>query len=516
MRNIKNKKNKFLHSNILHKVILLVCLGLVFSFTSVYADTDEFPRVYHVYVDGKHLGTVGSKEVVEDFLEEQISIYKAELVTTLTEDQSEIDEEKLNLSVDQEITYISENAFQPSFNNQHVLDKLSNEVTYIMKALKLEINGEVIGYFRDEEAVNEVLNKLKSKYVPEEVLAEMNMTDYEIKTNQPKNEELDEQENTNLSVEVDDETDEELAIGESKIVDVSLSEEISLSEVKIDPTELLSVEQALLLLEKNELADETYEIKAGEVLSSIASEHDLSINELLQLNPELKQDSILQVGQEINIKAAKPLIDVLVKEEEVVERDLAYNTKYEKSDELFKGQQKVKQEGKDGKMKVHYEVLKQNGNEIERKIINQEITEEPVSKIIIQGTKVIPSRGTGSFHWPTAGGTITSYMGPRWGSYHKGIDIAGVSNKTIYAADTGVVTSSGFRSNGYGNRIEIDHQNGFKTTYSHLSAIYVSPGQTVKKGQAIGLMGATGYSTGIHLHFEMYLNGSLTNPLSHY
>jgi murein DD-endopeptidase MepM/ murein hydrolase activator NlpD len=97
---------------------------------------------------------------------------------------------------------------------------------------------------------------------------------------------------------------------------------------------------------------------------------------------------------------------------------------------------------------------------------------------------------------------------------HKGIDIARPSDRTIKAADNGVVVSAGW-GGGYGNKIVIDHRNGYRTLYGHMSSLKVKVGQTVSKGTAIGIMGATGDATGVHLHFEVYKNGSLVNPLSY-
>ncbi|RDY71414.1 M23 family peptidase, partial [Halobacillus trueperi] len=84
------------------------------------------------------------------------------------------------------------------------------------------------------------------------------------------------------------------------------------------------------------------------------------------------------------------------------------------------------------------------------------------------------------------------------GRYHKGIDIAGVSDKTIKAADNGKVVDAGYR-NSFGNKVVIDHGNGYETTYAHLSSIDVKKGETVKKGEKLGVMGTTGRSTGVHL-----------------
>ena len=104
-------------------------------------------------------------------------------------------------------------------------------------------------------------------------------------------------------------------------------------------------------------------------------------------------------------------------------------------------------------------------------------------------------------------------MGPRWGSYHRGIDIARPSNYTLKAADNGTVTYAGWDGS-YGNKVVINHNNGYETVYAHLSSIGVSVGQVVAQGAKIGVMGSTGNSTGTHLHFEVLKNGALVNPLS--
>ncbi|HYK74232.1 MAG TPA: M23 family metallopeptidase, partial [Pseudoneobacillus sp.] len=122
--------------------------------------------------------------------------------------------------------------------------------------------------------------------------------------------------------------------------------------------------------------------------------------------------------------------------------------------------------------------------------------------------------GDGSFVLPTVGGYISSNMGYRWNKMHKGIDIARPSNRTIKTVDNGVVVFAGW-DGGYGNKIIVDHQNGYRTVYAHLSSIEVNVGQTVPKGSQIGVMGSTGDSTGTHLHFEVYRNGALVNPLKY-
>lgn len=87
---------------------------------------------------------------------------------------------------------------------------------------------------------------------------------------------------------------------------------------------------------------------------------------------------------------------------------------------------------------------------------------------------------------------------------HKGLDIANKAGPGVLAADSGTVVVAGWPDGyGYGNRVVIDHGNGYRTLYAHLQTIYVVSGQTVKRGDAIGKMGSTGRSTGTHLHFEV-------------
>ena len=113
--------------------------------------------------------------------------------------------------------------------------------------------------------------------------------------------------------------------------------------------------------------------------------------------------------------------------------------------------------------------------------------------------------------WPPTARYVSSPFGYRWGSLHTGIDIAGRGGDPIYAYKDGLVTFSGW-GGAYGYMLKIDHGNGVATWYAHCSALHVSAGQTVTRGQTIAAEGTTGNSTGNHLHFEIRINGVAVDP----
>jgi hypothetical protein len=119
--------------------------------------------------------------------------------------------------------------------------------------------------------------------------------------------------------------------------------------------------------------------------------------------------------------------------------------------------------------------------------------------------------GAGAFIWPANNHFLSGYdYTPE--ANHPGIDIDGEEGDPVYAADSGVVVYAGWNNWGYGNVIVINHGNGWQTLYAHLSAYYVSCGQSVWQGNVIGSIGSTGNADGSHLHFEMMYNGARVNP----
>lgn len=120
-----------------------------------------------------------------------------------------------------------------------------------------------------------------------------------------------------------------------------------------------------------------------------------------------------------------------------------------------------------------------------------------------------PIVGTGQLMWPVPGGVITQY----YSSYHKALDIAAPTGSTVIASAAGVVTWSGWKDNGGGLVIAIDHGNGIVSVYNHLGAMWVAAGVSVEAGQGIAAVGCTGVCTGPHVHYEVIVDGVIVNPL---
>ncbi|WP_117161390.1 M23 family metallopeptidase [Paraliobacillus sp. X-1268] len=471
--NVKSSK-----LSIFKKTALITVLGIALTSNIAYAADDGLSTVYHVYMDGEHIGTTDSKDVITSYIDELI---------TAREEANDT----YAYVTKQEISYVPERVFNPDASNEEVLTKIEEDIAIQVNAYGLQIGDKIAGYFKNKEEAEKTLQQYKEKYVDKEILENLENADKD-----------------------SDDEPMPLSVGDSAILEVELSEEVTYQEEKVNEDVVITVDQGIELLEKGTLQDKVHTVEEGDVLGSIAGQYDLTTEKLIALNETLSEDAVLQIGQELNVTEYAPFVNVVVTKEELVEEEIAYEKEVEQSDDLYKGEKEVKQEGQDGKKEVQYAIEISNGSVVSKEVINEEVTKEPTKEIIVEGTKVESSRGSGNFIWPTVGGYISSYMGERWGSYHKGIDIAGPSNRAIIAADNGTVESAGWDSGGYGNKVIINHNNGYKTVYAHLASISVSSGETVTQGEQIGVMGTTGNSTGIHLHIEVYKDGNRIDPAS--
>lgn len=163
--------------------------------------------------------------------------------------------------------------------------------------------------------------------------------------------------------------------------------------------------------------------------------------------------------------------------------------------------------------------LEADSKRIEQLIKEAEAAE--AKRIAEENAKRASTYTGGKIGWPVpSSGRVTSEYGNRTHpingkpDFHTGIDIAANYGADIVSAEGGVVISAGWNG-GYGNTVVISHGSGLSTLYAHNSKLVVSVGDTVTKGQTIAKAGSTGYSTGNHLHFEVRINGSHTNPMKY-
>ncbi|HET7658503.1 MAG TPA: peptidoglycan DD-metalloendopeptidase family protein [Bacillales bacterium] len=467
-----------------HKVMKIcggLLLVLLFAFfmkpgdakASDFHNFSLIQTVYDVSVNGTEIGTVKNKQVVKEIIDDKLT-------------EAELAHPGLAFAVVQDVTFQKRKVFRPHLDVQKTLDELKQELTVKVKALELRVGDKTIGYVKNKDVGEAIIRQYESQYISDVILNQLNGTD------------------NPTQVMLKDGT---------AILDVSLSKEVSYVEAEVSPADILSVSDGVELLSQGTIQTQSYQIEKGDVLSSIADKFNLSIDTLKQLNPEISKTSVLQVGDELKVTAPKPFVDVIEQKTVTEKQEIPYDTKVKKDDSMFKGQSKVLNAGKPGLEKIRYLLTLKDGIVTNKEVDQKTILVKPTTKVVVKGTKIIPSRGTGEFAWPTVGGVVTSRMGMRWGAFHKGVDIAGVSNPAILAADNGVVIYAQWNNGGYGNRVIINHNNGFKTTYNHMSKILVHVGQVVQKGQQIGVMGETGDATGVHLHFELYHNGHLVHPL---
>lgn len=447
-----------------------------FSIHQATAESNDIQTIYHVYNNEEIAGKISEED-------------KAELDKVLSEKLQEAKHKfpEYEFQIDKDVSFIPEQVFEAPNLDATTVEKFKNEIQVEASAQALVIDGKEIAYVSSKEEAEKLLHTFKLQHVTQEEL--------------------------NQFEQGEDTSAEPLTAPGVRVHNIEFSKEVEVEKSSVDPNEILNTQQALTLLNNGTTEMEKYTVKEGDSLEKIASAHQLTTTELLSLNLAVKANTVLKIGQELNVTIAKPLLEVTIDKEVFKNQVVPYERKVEESDSLPKGETKIKQEGKNGQKSTHYVVKQTNGKQVSQNVISETVTTKPVAEVRLKGTKDL-SKGSGQFTWPTVGGYVSSKTGYRWGRMHKGIDIARPNDLTIKAADNGVVASAGY-SGGYGNKIVIDHQNGMRTIYAHLSSIAVKPGQTVGAGSKIGVMGTTGNSTGVHLHFELYINGELVNPLDY-
>ncbi len=257
----------------------------------------------------------------------------------------------------------------------------------------------------------------------------------------------------------------------------------------------------------------TYEKGGVDYTSVILDSSDLTdfinINEYSRIIKEKEQEKINE------IVAAKKALEVQKKDLEKIQSSLAGK----KADIVAQKKQQTIEQQKLASQKAYFASIAQKykaelaKEEKELANINNKIKEAMKST----GSSGLVYTGNGIFNWPVpSSNRISSGFGWRsspisgGGEFHKGIDISASGGSTIVAADDGVVLIS-YYSSSFGNTVVINHGSGLMTLYAHMSARSVSSGQAVARGQRIGAVGSTGWSTGNHLHFQVTNKSDIFN-----
>lgn len=264
-----------------------------------------------------------------------------------------------------------------------------------------------------------------------------------------------------------------------------------------------------------------YIVEEGDTQQSICDKLKLTMAQLELMNPGFSE---MELHAENSIKRLEeiPFLSVNVTVSENYDTYVDYDTRYYSDNTLYTGVTRVTTEGVEGVNNVTAKVTYVNSFETKRTIINSQVVSRPVTEQIAQGTKPTPESiyspddaGYGKYIWPVDGGHISELA---WwdGGYggHVGIDIVKEYGAAIFAGASGTVTHAGWMGD-FGNLVIIDHGNGYQTYYAHCSTIYVSVGQQVTQGEFIAAMGATGYVTGTHLHFEVKHGLTSLNPVDY-
>ena len=261
------------------------------------------------------------------------------------------------------------------------------------------------------------------------------------------------------------------------------------------------------------VVEKVYTVQSGDVFSRIALKHDMTAAELKALNPHIKDTNRLKIGDKLVVQRAQSFLQVkLVKTVRTDNITIDYKTQTVYRNDKDEGYSKTITYGKEGSKNIVEEITYLDGFEVERVLVSETITKQPVTKVVEVGTKKIAP-----MLWPVP---VCHRVYVGYSGSHRAIDISSgpvpVLGKPAVSADSGTVieASTGWNG-GYGTVVKVRHSNGLITVYAHLKELKVSVGQRVTRGQTVGLIGNTGRSFGPHLHFEVIRNGVKVNPLNY-
>lgn len=453
------------------------------------------PKTYYqVYLDGKAIGVINSKEELEKYINDKNEEYKEKFGVDTIYSPNGLDIEKI-------LTY--------SGNLESIEDiygKIVDIKPFTVSGFQFTLTSTIKEEKENEET--EEKTRVIKIYTTKENIFDEAVTNV-IETFVGEEEYKSYIENTQSAI-----------VTTGKFIDdIYLEDNITIKSAKIPVSETIytdSQELTKFLLFGTTQEQKRYKVKIGDTIESVAFNNKISVQEFLISNPTFTSvSSLLFPGQEVVIGITNSQINVVVESSVVEDKTKKYSTVVKYDSNMQQGYSKVIQNGSNGLERVSQRVKTINGNIAYIKPEGNVELKAAVPQIVVYGQKVIPSVGvTGNWLWPTKSGyTLTSYYGWRVNpftggrEFHTGLDIAGTGyGSPIYASNNGTVIVSA-RHYSYGNYIIINHNNGYYTLYAHMSKRKKSVGDVVERGDIIGLVGQTGSATGPHLHFEVWKNG---------
>lgn len=451
--------HRFRHWADLNKRYLILGFSGVVALTLIVIAGINWATAYEYAYNGKTLGMVKNQEDVTKILD------------IVSEQLSKEHSAEVYIDKDEDITFKRVWNFTGDTDTQaEVLRTLTYMQDMSVTGYRIVAEGSMFGVVESEEMARQILKEVRDTYAP-----------------------------PNESI---------------KYEDVGFAENVVIEPYETKLGLLLSHDEMLYKILTGAEERMTHIVQSGETFSEIANMYGISQADLQASNPTVNP-ARLSIGQEIVLNQAVPLLTVQTVEISTYIEYLDYETVYEDSASIYQGETTVKRAGKPGEREVKAKIVKNNGLEVAKLELSSQITQEPVSAIVVRGTKALPpKKGTGSFIYPVTGYRLTSKFGQRWGRMHNGVDLACPTGTKIRAADGGTVIFSGY-SGSYGYVVKIDHGGGYVTVYAHCSKLHVKVGEAVYQGQHIANVGSTGRSTGPHCHFEIQYLGTPKNPLNY-
>lgn len=269
---------------------------------------------------------------------------------------------------------------------------------------------------------------------------------------------------------------------------------VSINNVVLaEQTEMIYKKDTDTKIEDTEVKINTYTVKSGDSLKSIASIYNVKVTTIAESN-NLLIDTTLKEGQILEFPSIDGVLYKIKNGETLWDLALLNKVDIDKIVEVNKLDSPEK-------LKLGQKIIMPNVDKV-KPIVTTKTISRGGSIPILSGS--IPVNGR-----------ISSTFGPRWGKQHKGIDIAAPTGTDVFAFMDGKVTFSGWNAGGYGNLVIIDHGNGLQSYYAHNSKLFIKKGETISKGTHIADVGNTGNSTGPHSHFEVRTNGTPVNPYNY-